>query len=124
HIRASGHRGCIAGRPSSQRKQAGYMAAPERFADTSDSSCTAGAVHTWHEACDIDRVGTLDPNRAQFLLVHEHITALGELIAPALVLGIDHLVGLYVHHLLAQPMPGARVDLVEVRLLRLGGRRI
>ena len=29
------------------RKQAGYMAAPERFAETSDSSCTAGAVHTW-----------------------------------------------------------------------------
>jgi hypothetical protein len=28
------------------------MAAPERFAETSDSSCTAGAVHTWH-------VGTL-----------------------------------------------------------------
>jgi hypothetical protein len=25
-----------------------YMAAPERFAETSDSSCTAGAVHTWH----------------------------------------------------------------------------
>jgi hypothetical protein len=24
------------------------MAAPERFAETSDSSCTAGAVHTWH----------------------------------------------------------------------------
>jgi hypothetical protein len=23
------------------------MAAPERFADKSDSSCTAGAVHTW-----------------------------------------------------------------------------
>ena len=34
-------------RQSSKRKQAGYMAAPERFADTSDSSCTAGAVHTW-----------------------------------------------------------------------------
>src|ERR1700692_3149194 len=30
-----------------QRKQAGYMAAPERFAEKSDSSCTAGAVHTW-----------------------------------------------------------------------------
>jgi hypothetical protein len=29
------------------QKQAGYMAAPERFADRSDSSCTAGAVHTW-----------------------------------------------------------------------------
>ena len=23
------------------------MAAPERFADTSDSSCNAGTVHTW-----------------------------------------------------------------------------
>ena len=34
-------------RKSSKRKQAGYMAAPERFAETSDSSCTAGAVHTW-----------------------------------------------------------------------------
>jgi hypothetical protein len=33
-------------RQSSKRKQAGYMTAPERFADTSDSSCTAGAVHT------------------------------------------------------------------------------
>ena len=35
------------------------MAAPERFAETSDSSCTAGAVHTWHlsdmalELCDV-----------------------------------------------------------------------
>src|SRR5262245_1505706 len=31
------------------------MAAPERFAETSDSSCIAGAVHTWHVAsvhCD------------------------------------------------------------------------
>jgi hypothetical protein len=36
------------------RKQAGYMAAPERFADRSDSSCTAGAVHTWHTASEID----------------------------------------------------------------------
>jgi S-methylmethionine-dependent homocysteine/selenocysteine methylase len=26
------------------------MAAPERFAEMSDSSCTAGAVHTWHLA--------------------------------------------------------------------------
>ena len=47
HIRASGHCGCIGERQSFKRKQAGYMAAPERFAETSDSSCTAGAVHTW-----------------------------------------------------------------------------
>jgi hypothetical protein len=39
-------------RQSSKRKQAGYMAAPERFAEMSDSSCTAGAVHTWPQyAC-------------------------------------------------------------------------
>ena len=48
HIRASGHSGCIAMEVTpSREKQAGYMAAPERFADRSDSSCTAGAVHTW-----------------------------------------------------------------------------
>ena len=29
------------------------MAAPERFAEMSDSSCTAGAVHTWHFASEL-----------------------------------------------------------------------
>src|ERR1700684_1899561 len=74
HIRASGHNGCIATGQASTRKQAGYMAAPERFAKrqiplaprapsihgctrtlrkTSDSSCTAGAVHTWPVSSDI-----------------------------------------------------------------------
>ncbi len=28
------------------------MAAPERFAETSDFSCTAGAVHTWLKSRD------------------------------------------------------------------------
>ena len=28
------------------------MAAPERFAESSNSSCTAGAVHTWPLATD------------------------------------------------------------------------
>jgi hypothetical protein len=38
--------------PAARRlhSKAGYMAAPERFADLSDSSCTAGAVHTWPNA--------------------------------------------------------------------------
>ena len=45
-IRISGsHQGQ---RPKRLHSKAGYMAAPERFAETSDSSCTAGAVHTWH----------------------------------------------------------------------------
>jgi hypothetical protein len=35
-------------RPKWLHSKAGYMAAPERFAEISDSSCTAGAVHTWH----------------------------------------------------------------------------
>src|ERR1700730_10639566 len=35
-------------RPKWLHLKAGYMAAPERFAETSDSSCTAGAVHIWH----------------------------------------------------------------------------
>jgi hypothetical protein len=34
--------------PKRLHSKAGYMAAPERFAETLDSSCTAGAVHTWH----------------------------------------------------------------------------
>ena len=47
YIRASGHSGCIATEVIlSKRPQAEYMTAPERFAEKSDSSCTAGAVHT------------------------------------------------------------------------------
>src|ERR1700676_4766264 len=35
--------------PAAKRlhSKAEYMTAPERFAEKSDSSCTAGAVHTW-----------------------------------------------------------------------------
>ena len=36
--------GPAAKRPHSKAE---YMTAPERFAQMSDSSCTAGAVHTW-----------------------------------------------------------------------------
>ena len=34
--------------PNRLHPKAEYMAAPERFAEMSDSPCTAGAVHTWH----------------------------------------------------------------------------
>ena len=47
YIRASGHCGCIAMRQASARKQAVYMAAPERFAKSRICSCNAGTVHTW-----------------------------------------------------------------------------
>ena len=47
YITASGHSGRIATEASLQaKKQAEYMTAPERFAQSSDSSCTAGTVHT------------------------------------------------------------------------------
>jgi hypothetical protein len=36
--------------PERLHRQAEYMAAPERFAERSDSACNAGAVHTWHWA--------------------------------------------------------------------------
>ncbi len=36
------------------------MAAPERFAEKSDSSCTAGAVHTWPFA-SLSAVGPVLP---------------------------------------------------------------
>jgi hypothetical protein len=47
YIRASGHCGCIAMGQASTRKQAVYMAAPERFAESQICSCNAGTVHTW-----------------------------------------------------------------------------
>ena len=47
YIRASGHCGCITMGQASTRKQAVYMAAPERFAESQICSCNAGTVHTW-----------------------------------------------------------------------------
>jgi hypothetical protein len=43
--------------PKRLHSKAEYMAAPERFAELSDSPCNAGAVHTWHEA-DVPRCPT------------------------------------------------------------------
>ena len=50
YIRASGHDGCTATEVILQAEQAVYMAAPDPLVEMSDSSCTAGAVHTWHIA--------------------------------------------------------------------------
>jgi hypothetical protein len=40
--------------PQRLHSKAEYMAAPERFAEMSDSSCNAGVVHTWHFSTDDD----------------------------------------------------------------------
>ena len=68
YIRASGHSGCIATEVILQAKQAEYMAAPERFAETSDSSCTAGAVHTWHlETCSLTQTTSVYRGRPEVI---------------------------------------------------------
>ena len=48
------------------------MAAPERFAEMSDSSCTAGAVHTWHfsDLTGADRMSVLE-GRADFPIARQ-----------------------------------------------------
>src|SRR3954470_3426956 len=47
HIRASGHSGCIATEAILQAKTGRIHGCTRTLRATSDSSCTAGAVHTW-----------------------------------------------------------------------------
>src|ERR1700758_3566813 len=47
HIRASGHSGRIAMEASLQAKTGRIHGCTRTLRKTSDSSCTAGAVHTW-----------------------------------------------------------------------------
>lgn len=47
------------------------------------------------------------------------VFAAGKLIAPPLVIPVDNLASLLIDHLLAQPVPGFAIDLVEACLLRL-----
>jgi hypothetical protein len=62
-------------------------------------------------------------NRFQFILIDLDVLALAELIAAPFMRGIDGAARLLVDHLLAQPVPGLRVDLVKVRFLALRSRR-
>jgi hypothetical protein len=47
HIRASSHSGCIALEASLHAKTGRIHGCTRTLRKTSDSSCTAGAVHTW-----------------------------------------------------------------------------
>jgi hypothetical protein len=47
HIRASGHSGCIATGQASTRKTGRIHGCTRTLRRKPDSSCTAGAVHTW-----------------------------------------------------------------------------
>src|SRR5271157_2448548 len=78
HIRASGHNGCIATGQASTRKQAGYMAAPERFAKRQ--------IHLAPRAPSIH--GPLligkGSNRPVSLGLTDHVWSIGELLDAAL----------------------------------------
>src|SRR5262245_23323441 len=77
-----------------------------------------------HEAVDVDRVRALDLDCLELILFDLDILALAELVAASLVVPVNDLAGLLVDHLLAQAIACAFVDLVEMRLLGLRGRRI
>ena len=53
-------------------------------------------------------------NRFQFTLIDLDVLALAELIAAPFMRGIDGAARLLVDHLLTQPVPGLRVDLVKM----------
>ena len=74
-----------------------------------------------HEAGDIDRVGAFDLDGFQLVLIDRDVVSFAELVAPALVFGINNAAGLLIDHLLAQAMAGAGVDLVKVGFLGLRG---
>jgi hypothetical protein len=75
-------------------------------------------------AHDVDRVGALELDGLELVLVDLDIFPLAQLVAAAFVGLVDHLADLLVDHLLAQPIAGALVDLVEMRPLGPGRSRI
>ena len=77
-----------------------------------------------HELVDVDGVGVLELDGVDLLGLDLDEFALGQLIAPALVVLVDDPPGLFVDHLLAQAVAGLLVDLVEPGLVRLAGGRI
>ena len=60
----------------------------------------------WHETVDLDHVGALDLDGFEFLVLDDQILPLGDLVAAALVLGIDRLASFLIDELLTQPIAG------------------
>src|ERR1700680_2465773 len=71
-----------------------------------------------HKAVDVDCVGAFDLDGLQLLVLDEEELAFADLVAAALVVGIDRVAGLLVDELLAQPVSGLAVDLAEGNPLR------
>ncbi len=76
-----------------------------------------------HETVDLNHVGALDLDRFELRVLDDQVLPPGNLVATALVLGIDRLAGFLIDELLTQPIAGRLVDLPEGNALcaRAGG---
>ena len=76
-------------------------------------------VFLGHEFVNVYGVRAFDLDGLELLWLDLDILAVAELIAATFVLLVDDAAGLFVHHLLAQAVPGLAVDLVEASLFGL-----
>jgi hypothetical protein len=71
-----------------------------------------------HELVDLDHVRVLELDGVNLLGLDLHVLALGYFVAAALVVRVHRAAGFLIDHLLAQPVAGLAVDLMEPGLLR------
>jgi len=64
--------------------------------------------------------GALELHGVQLFLFDLDVLSFREFVAPALVIFVDDPAGLFIDHLLPQPMTGLGIDLVKMRSFRLG----
>jgi hypothetical protein len=67
----------------------------------------------------VDGVSALDLDRLQLVFVDFNVLPLGQFVPAPFVPGVNHASGLFVHHLLTQPVSGLPVYLMKMGLLGL-----
>ena len=77
-----------------------------------------------HETIDLDRMGALDADFFDLIVLDLKILPLPDLIAPADILLLDRFPGLRIDLLLLETVPGLLVDPVEGDPLRARSGRI
>jgi hypothetical protein len=71
-----------------------------------------------HKAVDLDGMAALELDRIEFVRLDLDMFASGKLVAARLLVGLDHLAGLGVDHLLLRAVASLLVDQVEAGLSR------
>ena len=69
-----------------------------------------------HEGVDVEGVRALDLDRFHLLGLDLDVFVLADLVASSLLILVEGFPGLFIHHLLTQPVAGLAIDLVEMRL--------